>query len=82
MMTTYTEADMLDLLVETVQRVKVYGTAEAHNVYCRQMSIDARIAFDLFLVRTKDPLAYQAGMGESRFVERVTRMAFPPAVQS
>lgn len=74
----YTEGDILNLLAETVKRVRIYGTAEARNVFCRQMSSDMRIAFDLFLVRTKDPLAYQPGTCENRFFERVCRMAFPP----
>ena len=72
-----TESEILDLLAETVKRVQVYGMAEAHNVYCRQVSDSMRLAFDLFLVRTKDPLAWEAGTGEYRFCARVQRMAFP-----
>lgn len=40
-----------------------------------------RLAFDLFLVETDDPLAYFAGSTESRFKARVLAMALDrPAV--
>lgn len=75
-MTQHTEAEILDLLADTVKHVKLYGASEARNVYAR-LPNSLRMAFDLFLVRTKDPLAYEAGTGEHRFCTRVERMAFP-----
>jgi hypothetical protein len=38
------------------------------------MTAADRLAFDLFLVKTKDPLAYEAGTTESRFRRRVMAM--------
>jgi hypothetical protein len=75
--TAYTESDILDRIASSCASVKVYGIAEASNIWCRQMSATERRAFDLFLVRTGDPLAYEAGTGESRFVRRITSMVQP-----
>ena len=33
-----------------------------------------RVKFDLWLVKTDDPLAYQAGTAENRFRQKVERM--------
>jgi hypothetical protein len=40
-----------------------------------QMNADERVAFDLFLVRMKDQLAYEPGTFEHRFRSRVKAMA-------
>lgn len=39
------------------------------------MTADERLAFDLFLVKMRDELAYEAGTVEHRFRTRVRRMA-------
>ena len=50
------------------------GDHYAADYFCRVMDADARLKFDGFLLRMKDPLAYQAGTCENRFVTRVLRM--------
>lgn len=69
-----TEGRLLDKLAEAVQRYKQEGTRGTDWTY-DHMSAEERLAFDLFLVRVGDELAYQAGSPESRFRERVRRMA-------
>lgn len=71
---TFTEGDILDRLADTCKRVRVYGPGEAARVFCLSMTERERLAFDLFLVRTGDELAYRAGSPESRFVERARLM--------
>jgi len=72
---TYTHADMLDWLAATVARAKREGLDRAVMwEYVLHSTDRARLAFDLFLVRTGDSLAYEAGSPESRFRERVRRM--------
>ncbi len=60
-------ARILDLLAQAVK-------GDVHWVFHRGMSAAERSAFDFFLVRMKDPLAWQAGTTESRFLARVARM--------
>ena len=64
---------ILDLLAQGVREYRRDGgTAWTfHHV----MTSEDRLGFDLFLVRMKDDLAYQPGSTESRFAERVRRMA-------
>jgi hypothetical protein len=68
-----TEGRILDLLAQACAHVKVYGLSDTHRVFDR-MSEQERLAFDLFLVRTRDPLAFEAGTCEHRFATRVRRM--------
>lgn len=76
-----TNAEILDWLALTVKRVRVYGLGEAKRAFLAERDY-MRVGFDLFLVRMKDPLAWQAGTPESRFEQRVERMAFPPTEES
>ena len=76
MTTSVTASRILDCLAQACQRTKVDGLDSAiawtwHHV----MNAEERAAFDLFLVKTNDELAWQAGAPESRFRERVRRMA-------
>ena len=63
---------ILDLIAQGVREYRSDGgTAWTfHHV----MTSEDRLAFDLFLVRMGDELAYQAGSTEGRFAERVRRM--------
>lgn len=63
-----TEARILDLLADAVQRGDWAWT------WHHGMTDAERLAFDLFLVRTGDPLAFEAGTPESRFRRRVEKM--------
>lgn len=65
---------ILDLLADAVAREKREPGAWSW-VWHHAMSSDERSAFDLFLVRMNDLLAYEAGTPESRFRRRVERMA-------
>jgi hypothetical protein len=65
------ESRILDLLAEGCERQKREGSASWAWQWTTQ---EERLAFDLFLVRTGDELAYQPGTPESRFNERVRRM--------
>jgi len=66
----------LDFLTHAVKRAKSEGLDSAVSwTYHWVMSADDKLKFDGFLVRMDDPLAYQAGTPESRFRERVRRMA-------
>jgi len=69
-----TTGELLDHLVLAVDRAKREGLERAVAwEYHHCMTDMERIAFDLFLVKTHDPLAEQAGSPESRFRERVRR---------
>ena len=68
----------LDHITNAVGRVRQYGESEAGNYWARNMDSDDRLAFDLFLVKMNDELAYQAGPPEHRFTTRVIRMASVP----
>jgi len=73
--TATTEGQILDFLAEAVHR-HLGGDATGWAwVWHRSMSARDRLAFDLFLVRTHDPLAHEAGTAEGRFRTRVLRMA-------
>jgi len=66
---------ILDCLADACQRTKLEGLDAAIAwTWHHCMSADEHLAFDLFLVRMKDELAWQAGSPESRFRERVRRM--------
>ena len=69
-----TEGRILDALADGVARYRVEGERGADWTWV-QLTNDERLAFDLFLVRTRDPLAWQAGSPESRFRARVKAMA-------
>ena len=70
-----TTSEILDHITAAVQRALVYGNSEISSYFVRHMGAREKIAFDLFLVAMQDPLAWEAGTPESRFVARVTRMA-------
>ena len=70
-MSGVTEGRILDLLADGCSRHKRDGSA-AWTL--RHMTQEERLAFDLFLVRTGDELAFEAGTVEHRFMERVRRM--------
>lgn len=75
-----TESRILDLLAAAVQDERNgMRRGEPHVYNWRRvfflMTTLERVAFDLFLVRTKDQLAYEPGTVENRFRERVQRMA-------
>jgi hypothetical protein len=70
-----TEGRILDLLADAVDR-ELRSPGEGWSwTFFHMMSREEVLAFDLFLVRTKDPLAWEAGSPESRFRRRVQRMA-------
>lgn len=65
----------MDLLAGAVDSAKHDGLDSATSwTWHHRMSAADRLAFDLFLVRTGDELAWRAGSPESRFRERVRRM--------
>lgn len=66
---------ILDLLADAVQGYKQDGEQHIAWVFHHCMTADERLAFDLFLVKMKDPLAWEAGTPERRFYTRVKRMA-------
>lgn len=67
----------LDLLAEAVKRFKQEGDRGIDWVFMN-MSKEETLDFDCFLVRMKDPLAWEPGTTEYRFRTRVKRMANPP----
>ena len=70
-----TAGELLDHLALAVARAKREGLESAVAwEYHHCMTDRERIAFDLFLVKTHDPLAEQAGSPESRFRKSVRRM--------
>jgi len=70
-----TASRILDCLADACQRAKNDGLDSAIAwTWHRVMTADERLAFDLFLVKMGDELAWQAGSPESRFRERVRRM--------
>ena len=71
---TVTESRILDLITEAVHRT-LHGQEDGAAWTFMHMTPAERLAFDLFLVRVKDPLAYEAGTTERRFKTRVARMA-------
>jgi len=75
---TYTESEILNRMVFAARRFKLEGERGIAWEFM-QMSDREKLAFDLFLVRTRDPLAYEAGTVEYRFWTRVKRMAGVPA---
>lgn len=66
--------DTLDHITAAVRQCEIYGESEAMNYFHRQMSAADRLRFDGFLVKTRDPLAYEPGTCEGRFRTRVIRM--------
>jgi hypothetical protein len=68
-----TEGRILDAIAEAVRR-ELMRPGDWRWTW-DQLSKAERLAFDLFLVRTKDPLAWEPGTPESRFGGRVLRMA-------
>lgn len=72
-MAPVTTARILDLIAEACERVSG-GDASGDRWVFTRMTAHERVAFDLFLVRTGDELAYRAGSVESRFFARVRRM--------
>ena len=79
-MTPVTTSRILDCLADAVTRYKVEGARGAQWTWFQGMTADEHLAFDLFLVRMGDELAYQAGSPESRWLTRVARMAGMPEV--
>jgi hypothetical protein len=72
--TQFTTAQILNRLTAAVARYMHEGNRGIDWEF-DAMSADERLAFDLFLVRMGDELAYQAGTTEYRFRTRVRRMA-------
>jgi hypothetical protein len=64
----------LDYLADAANRVLNDDPNGVSWVWHHVMSDEARLKFDGFLVQTDDPLAYEAGTGESRFAKKVNRM--------
>lgn len=74
-MNTVSSNRILDLLAHACHRAKHDGLDSAVSwTWFHEANADDRLAFDLFLVKMGDELAYQAGSPESRFRERVRRM--------
>lgn len=71
---TVTSSQILDILALAVKQYKVYGKRGIEWTF-DHMSSDERIAFDFFLVKMGDQLAYQPGTTEYRFTARVLAMA-------
>jgi hypothetical protein len=69
-----TSGRILDLLADAVSRYRREGQRGV-DWTLMHMSAEERTAFDLFLVRMKDPLAWQPGTTEFRFRARVVAMA-------
>jgi hypothetical protein len=70
-----TEAQILDLLSDAVSREMREPGRGWSWTFHHVMTAQEKTAFDLFLVRTKDPLAWEPGTTEQRFRQRVQRMA-------
>jgi len=73
-MSAITTDRILDCLTEAVTRVKRGDADGATWVWFQGMTAQEHRAFDLFLVRMGDELAYMAGTPERRFKMRVHRM--------
>lgn len=69
-----TSSRILDILALAVKQYKVYGKRGIESTF-DHMNSDERVAFDFFLVKMGDQLAYQAGTVEYRFTARVLAMA-------
>ena len=65
---------ILDLLADAVKRYRHEGE-RGTDWTMLNMSSDERVAFDLFLVRMGDALAWEPGTFEHRFRTRVKAMA-------
>ena len=72
-MKAYSESDILDRLAEACARFKAEGRRGIDWTF-DHTSERERLAFDLFLVRTRDSLAYEPGTTEYRFRARVLAM--------
>lgn len=72
-METVSASTILDRLAEACKRFKMEG-ARGVDWTWDHMSSAERLAFDLFLVKMKDQLAYEPGTPEHRFRTRVQRM--------
>jgi hypothetical protein len=68
-----TTGRILDLLADACSRYRLEGSRGVSWTF-DSMTPRERLAFDLFLVKMGDELAYQAGTTEFRFRERVRRM--------
>ena len=66
---------ILDFLTEAVHRYIQEGDQGISWVFFQGMTSDDRLRFDLWLVKMKDRLAWQAGSTEWRFKQRVKAMA-------
>lgn len=79
-----TEGMILDKLATTCKRVRSGDSVDRAVAWewIINGSDRMRLAFDLFLVRTRDPLAHEAGTVESRIRERVRRMVAPFAPEA
>lgn len=75
--TVASNSEVLDALADCVARIvrepERHAELIAIDYFWAYQRI--RVGFDYFLVRMDDELAYQAGSPQSRWVERVTRMA-------
>jgi hypothetical protein len=69
-----TSGRIMDLLAEACMRARIEPIDDACTRVFRCMTDAERLAFDFFLVRTGDPLAYEPGTTEHRFRTRVRRM--------
>jgi hypothetical protein len=67
-----TEGRILDLLADACARYRLEGDRGIDWTVMHMSSAD-RLAFDLFLVRTRDPLAFEVGTVEHRFTTRMRR---------
>lgn len=65
---------ILDLIADACHRVKHGDPDGAMWTWFHCFTAEERLAFDLFLVKMNDELAYRAGSPESRFRERIRRM--------
>lgn len=65
----------LDHIAAAVNAALRDGDAAISDHFHRRMDDAARLKFDGFLVRTNDPLAWEAGTCESHFFKRCKRMA-------
>lgn len=69
-----TEGRILDLIADACTRYKQEGQRGIDWTFHMSMSAREKLAFDIFLVRTGDELAWEAGTVEHRFTTRVRRM--------
>ena len=71
--------EILDALAAVVSEILRNPDQDARSVAVRfyhRTSSAIRAGFDGFLLRMDDPLAWEAGTPESRFVRRACRMAY------